>query len=145
VTKAFGDYELDDDLGRVDFDTVHSWLTNTYWSPGISREKVVRAAQNTSLVVSAYHGDTQVAYMRLISDKTTFAWVSDVFVDVAHRGKGLATAMMQFALDHPDYQGLRRWVLATKDAHNVYSKVGFELIPNPERWMIKRNSNWRDG
>jgi GNAT superfamily N-acetyltransferase len=137
VISFHGEYELTDDLERVDFETVHGWLTGSYWSPGISLERVVKAAQGTSLVVSVFLGSTQVGYMRVISDKTTFAWLADVFVDEAHRGKGLAKAIVQFALDHPEYQGLRRWVLATRDAQPVYESVGFGVVPNPESWMIR--------
>ena len=130
-----GDYEIDTDLSRVQFDRVHAWLASSYWSPGIAREKVEKAAANSSLVVCAYRDGEQAAYLRIISDKTTFAWVCDVFVGEAHRKKGLAKAMVKFAIGHPDYQGFRRWVLATKDAHAVYAECGFAPVPFPERWM----------
>jgi GNAT superfamily N-acetyltransferase len=140
-------FELDDDLTRIDFDRVHCWLTNSYWSPGIALEKVKRAAHGSSLVVGAYRSRNadsetpelpkeQVGYMRVISDKATFAWIADVYVDEAARGQGIATAMVRFALEHPEFQGLRRWVLATKDAHPVYAGVGFVPLPEPYRWMI---------
>lgn len=138
-----GEYELDDDRSRIDFVRVHSWLTTTYWSPGIALDKVQRAAEGSSLVVGVYKksdGDNepgpQVGYMRVISDKATFAWICDVFVDEAHRGHKIATAMVSFAQAHPEHQGLRRWVLATKDAHPVYAGVGFTPLPEPDRWMI---------
>jgi len=136
-------YELDDDITRIDFTRVHSWLTNTYWSPGIVLEKVTRAAEGSSLVIGVYQRndgenatDQQVGYMRVISDKATFAWICDVYVDEAHRGQKVATAMVSFALAHPEHQGLRRWVLATLDAHPVYAGVGFTPLPEPARWMI---------
>jgi GNAT superfamily N-acetyltransferase len=129
-------YEIDDDQSRLDFKRVHAWLASTYWSPGVARERVEKAARNSSLVIGVYQGEIQVGYLRIVSDKTTFAWVCDVFVDETHRGKGIAKAMVRYAQEHPEHLGLRRWILATKDAHDVYSGVGFELIPNPERWMI---------
>jgi GNAT superfamily N-acetyltransferase len=132
-----GDYELDTAIERVQFARVHGWLTESYWSPGISFERVVHAAEGSSLVVSAYRGNEQVGYLRVVSDRTTFAWVCDVIVDEAHRGKGLARAMLNFALEHPDHQGLRRWILATKDAHGVYAACGFEPLKAPERWMLR--------
>jgi GNAT superfamily N-acetyltransferase len=135
MKQLYQQYEIDDDLSRVDFAQVHGWLATTYWSPGISREKVERAARYSSLVVGVYHQQVQVAYLRVVSDQTTFAWICDVFVDDAHRGQGLARRMVRFALEHPDHQGLRRWLLATKDAHGVYAKAGFEALPSPERWM----------
>jgi GNAT superfamily N-acetyltransferase len=138
-----GEYELDDDRTRIDFERVHSWLTNTYWSPGIAQEKVERAAKGSSLVLGVYQKSSgenesgqQVGYMRVISDKATFAWICDVFVDEAHRGQKIASAMVSFALAHPEHQGLRRWVLATRDAHPVYAGVGFTPLPEPDRWMI---------
>ncbi|MCC7230531.1 MAG: GNAT family N-acetyltransferase [Fimbriimonadaceae bacterium] len=121
----------------TDFDAVHSMLANSYWSPGISKERVERAAARTSLVVNAYVDGSQVGYARVISDRTTFAWLADVIVHPDFQGRGVGKAMLQAAFDDPDHQGLRRWVLATKDAHSLYEKFGFEPIPNPEHWMIR--------
>ena len=132
----FDPYELDEKLSRMQFDRLHSWLTTTYWSPGVTFEQVVRAAKNSSLVVGAYYENLQVGYVRVVSDRTTFAWLCDVFVDEAHRGKGLARAMVAHALENPEHSGLRRWLLATKDAHGVYEKLGFEPIRAPARWMV---------
>lgn len=122
---------------QADFDAIHSMLANSYWSPGISKEKIERAAEHTSLVINAYIDGCQVGYARVISDRTTFAWLADVIVHPDFQGQGVAKAMLQAAVDDPGHQGLRRWVLATKDAHSLYEKFGFELIPNPERWMIR--------
>jgi GNAT superfamily N-acetyltransferase len=129
------EYEIDDSLERIDIARVHGWLEKTYWSPGVSREIVERAARNSSLVIGAYLDSTQVAYTRIVSDCATFAWICDVFVDEPHRGRGLARAMVSFALAHPKHQNLRRWLLATRDAHGVYREFGFDPLPNPERWM----------
>lgn len=130
------EYVIDDDLGRIDFARVHGWLTTAYWSPDVPRERVERAARHSSLVVGAYWNGEQVGYLRVVSDRTTFAWVCDVFVEEAHRQRGLAKAMVRFALQHPEHQGLRRWLLATADAHAVYRACGFEPLSSPERWMI---------
>ena len=119
----------------MQFELVHSWLTATYWSPGVSHERVVRAAENSAIVVGAFLDGEQVGYLRVVSDRTSFAWICDVYVDEAHRKKGLAKAMTRFALEHPEHQGLRRWLLATRDAHDVYSECGFKPLPLPERWM----------
>jgi GNAT superfamily N-acetyltransferase len=135
MVKEHGNYQIDDDLARVDFDRVHAWLASSYWSPGVPREKVQKAAQGSSLVVGAYLHGKQAGYMRVVSDRATFAWLCDVFVDEAHRGQGLAKAMVRYAQEHPEHQGLRRWLLATKDAHEVYRSVGFETLPTPEKWM----------
>ena len=142
MTHSHQSYTLQDGLEFVDFDRVHGWLASTYWSPQVSRAKVERAAHHSALVVGAYLAPSaagepgeHVGYLRVVSDRTTFAWVCDVFVDAPHRGAGLARAMVGFALAHPDLQGLRRWLLATADAHGVYQGVGFVPLPSPERWM----------
>ena len=138
MITSFKEYEIDDRPSRIDIDQVHAWLTTSYWSPGITLERVRRAFKNTALVVGVYRGSTQVGVLRVISDKTTFAWIADVWVDEGARGQGIARAMVRFAQGHPDDQGLRRWVLATQDAQGVYRECGFELVENPERWMIFR-------
>ncbi len=131
-----GAYEIDEARERLDFPRVQTWLTTAYWSEGIGQAQIERAAAHSSLVVGAYLDDTQAGYLRVVSDRTTFAYICDVFVDSAHRGRGLAKAMVAFALAHPEHQGLRRWLLATRDAHTVYGAVGFEPLPFPERWML---------
>lgn len=130
-------FQIDDDPGRVDFTKVHAWLTTAYWCPGVSRESVEKSAKYSALVVGAYTDAGQVGYCRVVSDRTTFAWLCDVWVDEGARGKGVAHAMVKFAVEHPDLQGLRRWLLATKDAHAIYEEFGFKVLENPERWMIR--------
>lgn len=120
---------------HTDFDTVHPWLASTYWSPGVSRERVEKAARHSALVVNGFIGGLQVGYCRIVSDFTTFAWVCDVYVDESARGQGIARQLVGYAMAHPDLQGLRRWLLATKDAHGVYEGLGFSVVANPERWM----------
>lgn len=132
-------YVIDDDTQRIDFARVQAWLASSYWSPGIESARVIRAAQHSALVVGVYRNgqnNEQAAYLRVVSDCTTFAYICDVFVDEMHRGRGLGRAMVQFALDHPELQGLRRWLLATRDAHGVYGGIGFVPLEHAERWMI---------
>ena len=121
---------------NTDFDVVHVWLATCYWSPGVSRETVVRAAENSSLVMNAYIYNKQVGYCRAISDAATFAWIADVFVDPNHRGTGIAKHMISAMLGDPNHQGLRRWALATKDASSLYAQFGFEPV-DPGRWMVR--------
>jgi len=132
------DFELDDNLDRIDFERVHEWLSSAYWSPGVPRERIEKAAHNSALVVGAYSDGRQVGYLRVVSDRTTFAWICDVIVDEEFRGNGVGRELVRFALGHPDFQGLRRWTLATRDAHGVYSECGFEPLQEPEKWMTYR-------
>jgi GNAT superfamily N-acetyltransferase len=138
MKRNIGDYEIDDTFERVDFATVHRWLADTYWNAGVSREYVERAARHSSLVMGVYRDDRIVGYGRIVSDRTTFAWVSDVYVDPAHRGRGLAKEIVKFALAHPGHQDLRRWLLATRDAHDVYASIGFGPLDKPESMMVHR-------
>jgi GNAT superfamily N-acetyltransferase len=138
MVRKHGEYELDEDLARIDFARVHAWLDGTYWAAGRSRERVEKAARFSSLVVGAYHAGEQVAFMRVVSDRVTFAWVADVYVDEKHRGKGIARAMVRFALEHPEHREIRRWVLRTRDAHGVYAALGFGPYEEPESFMQLR-------
>lgn len=136
MIELLHDYQIDDNPARIDFGRVHHWLSTAYWSEGVTRATVERAAAGSSLVIGVYRQEMQISYLRVVSDRTTFAWVCDVFVDEAHRGLGIARGMVRFALAHPEHQGLRRWLLATRDAHDVYGKAGFAPLPSPERWML---------
>lgn len=131
-----GEFTVDTDRARVDLDVVHGFLTTCYWAQGIPRDVVERSIAG-ALPFGLYHdGDgAQVGFARVISDFTTYAYVGDVFVLEAWRGRGLSTFLMECLVAHPDLQGLRRWVLATRDAHGLYRKFGFTEIAHPERWM----------
>ena len=132
----FAVYEIDSDLKRIEWERVHAWLASSYWTPGIPLERIKRGAENSALVLGAYSSDGQVGFLRVVSDKSRFAYLCDVWVDEKHRGKGLARRMVQAALDHPDFTTVN-WLLATLDAHGVYEKLGFARLANSERWMSK--------
>ena len=136
INSTLAKFEISSDLARVDWPRVHSWLTTSYWTPGISLERIRRAAENSALVLSAFKNGTQAAYLRVVSDRTRFAYLCDVWVDAPHRGQGLARHLVQTALQHPDFTTCN-WLLATLDAHRVYEKLGFTPLPNPERFMSK--------
>ena len=131
-------YRLVEGTANMSLSDVHEMLVDAYWCKGTSRERVAKAAAGSSLVIGAFFGQKQVAYARVVSDKTTFGWICDVIVHEDHRGKGLGRAMVRYALEHPEHQRFRRWVLATKDAQEVYAAAGFEPIDHPERWMAYR-------
>ncbi|MFF0743662.1 GNAT family N-acetyltransferase [Streptomyces sp. NPDC004111] len=129
--------EADTDPARLDRARVHHWLsTDAYWALGRSREKQ-DAAIDASLNFGLYDisSGAQVAYARVITDRATFAWLCDVYVDPAARGGGLGVALATLVRDHLAPYGVRRILLATGDAHGVYAKVGFEPLAAPERWM----------
>ena len=129
-----GDYEISTDPARVDISMVHDFLTNSYWAKGIPLETVRRSIEN-SITFGIYHSQKQVGFARIISDQATFAYLADVFILPAYRGRGLSRWLMECIIAHPDLQALRRWMLATKDAHGLYAKFGFTPIKTPDSWM----------
>lgn len=141
--RQHGDYEIDDDLSRVDFGVVHDMLTNCYWSPGIDRERVEKGARNSAMVVAAYYKGELVGFARTVSDHTRFAYLCDVIVKPEHQGRGLAREMTRMMLEDDDLKDCR-WLLATKDAHGVYAALGFDILPKPERWMAKLPAGFFD-
>lgn len=131
------DYELSWDLARMDLDRIHRWLsTDAYWALGRSRETVEIAARG-SVNLGAFSGDgSQVAYARVVTDHATFAWLCDVYVDRDHRGRGLGGRLAEAVVARLRPLGLGRVLLATQDAHEVYARVGFVPVTDPERLMI---------
>lgn len=130
-------YLISDEAARLDIDAVHAFLTTSYWAKGIPRDAVARAVEN-SLCLGIYTvAGAQVGLVRIITDSATFAYLCDVYVLEAHRGRGLAKAAMQHLGTHPRLQGLRRLQLATHDAQGLYAQYGFNVIAQPERHMEK--------
>ena len=132
-------YLITTDADKVDIDVVHQYLSEqSYWAKGIPREVVARSVQH-SICFSVLHEDALIGFARVVSDHATVAYLGDVFVLPAHRGQGLSTWLMECITAHPDLQGLRRWMLATADAHGLYAKFGFTALKAPERWMEKHD------
>jgi GNAT superfamily N-acetyltransferase len=129
-------YDISDDPLRLDVELVHRFLNeDAYWSRGISLDVVERALAG-SLCVGAYtETGAQVGFARAVTDRATFAWIADVFVLEPHRGRGVGRAMVRALVEHPAHAGVRRFVLATVDAHGVYSELGFEPLRAIERFM----------
>ncbi|WP_313441730.1 GNAT family N-acetyltransferase [Novosphingobium sp.] len=129
--------ELSDEASRLDIARIHGWLASSYWTPGIERAQVERQIAG-SHCLGAYLADgTQVGFARVISDRASFAWLADVWVDESVRGQGLGRRMVGWFLDSPDYADIRRFMLATKDAHGVYARLGFTPLVRPDRLMEK--------
>ena len=118
----------------MDVTAIHAFLSQTYWSPGIPLALVQRAMAN-SLCFGVLLNGEQVGFARLITDRATFAYLADVYVLEAHRGKGLSQRIMDQVVAHPDLQGLRRMLLATRDAHALYAKYGFKPLASPASMM----------
>ena len=130
-----GEYTISTDRGRLDLALIHRFISEeSYWGKG-RRAEVVRRSIENSLPFGVYRGAEQVGFARVVTDYATFAWLADVFVVEAHRGRGLSKWLMETIISHPDLQGFRRWVLATKDAHELYRRFGFRDLHRPERWM----------
>lgn len=126
--------EFDDDTARLDVARVHGWLASSYWTPGIDRDLVERQIAG-SHCLGAYDDGAQVAFARLVSDRASFAWLADVWVDAARRGEGVGRRMVCWFLDHPDYATVRRFLLATRDAHGVYAKLGYHPPLRPDYYL----------
>ena len=127
-------YSISTDKQRLDIDYTYHWLSEqSYWAQGRSREVVEQSIAN-SLCFGLYHGDKQVGFARVVTDLATFGWLCDVFVDESERGHGLGKWLIQTLVNHPDMARLRRLLLATRDAHELYRNYGgFEMLGSPER------------
>ena len=119
---------------KMDIDLIHSFLSRSYWAEGISKEIIGRSVEG-ALCFGVFENDKQVGFARMITDKATFAYLADVFIIEEYRGRGLSKWLMEVIMSHPDLQGLRRMVLATKDAHGLYKQFGFTPLINVDRWM----------
>ena len=127
-------FTISTDPSRLDVDAIADMLTRAYWALGRPRERTERAIAN-SLVFGVYDGDKQIGIARIVSDYAIFAYLCDVFIHEDYRGRGLGKWLMETVRSHPDLQDLRRWVLATHDAHELYKQYGFTPLENPNNWM----------
>lgn len=143
-------YLVSDDPALLDFDIIHGFLSTNYWSPGIPRAVVEKAAAH-SLTFGVYDTSrtrrprdtrpSQIGYARMVTDRATYAYLADVFILDSHRGRGLSKRLMRFIMDHQELQGLRRMMLMTRDAHGLYAQFGFGPLPAPDRAMEKVIAN----
>jgi GNAT superfamily N-acetyltransferase len=131
-------YEVSTDAARLDRDLIFGFLRTSYWAHNIPRQVVERAIDH-SLCFGAYTGNVQAGFARVITDRATFAYLADVFVVPEHRGRGVSKLLMQTILAHPDLQGLRRFLLATQDAHGLYTRFGFKPLTSPEHYLTIHN------
>jgi GNAT superfamily N-acetyltransferase len=136
-----GEYAISTDPSRLDLGAVHGFLKESYWAKGVPLEVVERSVEH-SLCFGLYRGDEQVGFARIVTDRATFAYLADVFVLEEHRGRGLGKWLMRVVLSHPDLRGLRRWMLATADAHALYRGHGFRELGSPEIFMEKKDASY---
>ena len=129
-----GDYLISTDNNLLDLAVIHGFLTTSYWSEGIPFD-IVKKSMDHSLHFGLYRGDQQIGFARVITDYATFAYIGDVFILEEYRGRGLSKWMMEFVMKHPELQGLRRFQLVTRDAHQLYERFGFAPPANPDRHM----------
>jgi len=136
-----GEFTISTDRERLQIDVVHKYLSEeSYWATERTFEQTATAIKN-SLPFGVYKGENQVGFARVVTDYATFAYLGDVFILPEYQGKGLGKFLMKAILEHPDLQNLRRWILATKDAHTLYEKFEFSALRHPERWMEKTAPN----
>lgn len=131
-------YDIRTDPSRLQLDAIHACLSRSDWSPGIPKDVVARGIAN-SLCFGIHLGESQVGFARVITDKASFAYLADVYVLEEHRGQGLSKRLVEEILAHPDLQRLRRFLLATADAHGRYAQFGFQALAAPDRMMESRN------
>lgn len=134
-------YRISTDAQLLDIDMIHDFLsTKAYWSLNIPKETVIKSIAH-SLCFGVYKDDEQVGFARVISDYSTIAYLGDVFILEAHRGKGLSILLMQAIMNHAELQGLRRWILLTGDAHGLYEKFGCTALADSTNWLELHDSN----
>jgi GNAT superfamily N-acetyltransferase len=127
-------YMISTDPGRLDTQAIHAYLSGSYWAESIPLEVVDRSLRG-SLCFGLYAPEGQVGLARIVTDYATFAYVCDVYILPHHRGQGLGRWLMDCVLNSPQLQGLRRWMLVTRDAHGLYQQVGFRSLADPTRLM----------
>ncbi len=128
------DFTISTNKSLLQIDVINNFLESSYWANNRSKEKTLKAIEN-SICFGVYHNQKQIGFARVVSDCAVIAYIADVFILEEYRGKGLSKWLMQTMLSHPDLQDLRRWILATKDAHGLYAQFGFQPFVFSERWM----------
>lgn len=143
VQAVRGEFYITCDRTAVDVDAVHAYLASSYWADGISRDLVARSIEG-SLPFSLFHNGQQIGFARVITDRATYAYLADVYVREEYQGQGFGRWLMETVMAHPDLQGLRRWMLVTRDAHRLYAQFGFTALAAPDRFMeINRSGLYR--
>jgi len=128
--------EISTDTDKLDIDVIHQFLSQSYWAKGRTKAQIRRSIEHC-LNFGVYLEGQQIGFARILTDYTVFAYIMDVFILEEHRKKGYSKMLIKAVVEHPDLQGVGRWMLATKDAHGLYRQFGFETIEDPLFWMNK--------
>jgi GNAT superfamily N-acetyltransferase len=132
------EYYVTNDVSKMDFESIHNWITNSYWAFGRTKEAMKKVIEN-SLNFGLFYKDKQVGFARVVTDYYTFSYLCDVIIDEEYRGKGLGKILMKAVMEYESLKTIKRWMLFTKDAHGLYKQFGFGENEMPERTMIKKN------
>ena len=136
-----GKFSIDTERARLDLNVIQSFLNiESYWAQERTLEQIKTSIEN-SICFGLYDGTAQIGFARVVSDQATFAYLGDVFILDGFRSQGLSKWLMETLLEHPDLQNLRRWILATRDAHGLYKQFGFNDLKHPDRWMERPAPN----
>jgi GNAT superfamily N-acetyltransferase len=134
-------YLISTDASMLDLEVIHGFLSRSYWAAGVP-ENVVRRSIENSLCFGVYRGEEQAGFARVVTDRATFAYLADVFVLEEHSGQGIGKWLVEVILSHPDLQGLRRWMLATRDAHDLYRRYAFTELARPGIFMERKDASY---
>jgi GNAT superfamily N-acetyltransferase len=134
-------YLISTDASMLDLEVVHGYLSRSYWAAGVPEDVVRRSIEN-SLCFGVYWGEEQAGFARVVTDRATFAYLADVFVLEEHRGQGIGKWLVEVILSHQDLQGLRRWMLATRDAHDLYRRYAFTELARPRIFMERKDASY---
>lgn len=127
-------FVLSDDASKLNIDAICKFLSRAYWADKRPRDVIQKSIKH-SLTFGVYHGEKQIGFARVVTDRAVFAYLCDVFIDEDYRGHALGKWMLECILSHPELQGLKRWCLVTKDAHGFYKQFGFTELNDPTKWM----------
>lgn len=139
-TGAHTGYRIDHAPSGADLDSIHAFLVKSYWSPGIARATIERGIQGSLPFVLRDPGGAMAGFARVVTDRASFGYICDLFILPQHRGQGLSKFLTESILAHPELRGLRRWMLATDDAHALYRQFGFTPLAHPDTYMEKRRA-----
>ena len=134
-------YLISTNASMLDLEVVHGYLSRSYWAAGVPEDVVRRSIEN-SLCFGVYRGEEQAGFARVVTDRATFAYLADVFVLDEHRGQGIGKWLLEEILSHPDLQGLPRWMLATRDAHDLYRRYAFTELARPGIFMERKDASY---